>query len=105
MELMPSNNFKYDLFVLDIIESYYAAGAKDKAAVIIEEFAKTTQQEINYLFSIPSKYLASLDYEQRLAFHYMQRLSEMARKNGNVELAEKTQNILTTAIEKVTLNQ
>lgn len=105
MELMPSHNFKYDLFVLDIIESYYAAGAKDKAAVIIEEFAKTTQQEINYLFSIPSKYLASLDYEQRLAFHYMQRLSEMARKNGNVELAEKTQNILTTAIEKVTLNQ
>jgi hypothetical protein len=105
MEVMPSYNFNYDLFVLDIIETYYAAGAKDKANAIVEDFAQTTSQNINYLFSMPSKFLASLDYEQRLSFHYLQQLSEMARKNGNTELADKTQSILTSAIEKVSLNQ
>ena len=105
MAVMPAYNFKYDLFVLDIIETYYSAGAKDKADAIVEAFAETTSQYINYLFSMPSKFLSSLDYEQRLSFHYLQQLSEIARKNGNIELADKTQNILTSAIEKISLNQ
>jgi hypothetical protein len=101
MEIMPSYNFPYDLFTLDMIETYYSLKANDKANTIVEEFAKTTEQEINYLFSMPSEFLASLDYEQRLAFHYMQRLSDMARRSGNIELAERTENVLTTAIENV----
>ena len=100
MEIMPANNFKYDLFILDIIETYYSLGATNKANLIVEEFAKTTEEEINYYFSMPSKYLNSLDYEQRLAFHYLQQLTDMARRSGNIELAERTENILTNAIDK-----
>jgi len=105
MEIMPAYNFKYDLFTLDIIETYYNLKAIDKANAIVVDFANTTEQEINYLFSMPPKFLASLDYEQRLAFHYMQRLSDMARRNGNLELAERTENVLTNAIEKVSRYQ
>ncbi len=48
MEIMPAYNFKYDLFTLDLIETYLSIGAVDKANKIIDEFAETTLQELNY---------------------------------------------------------
>ena len=82
MEIMPAHNYKYDLFILDIIETYYSVGANNKANSIVEEFVKTTEQDVNYYFSMPSKFLNSLDYEQRLSFHYLQRLADLARRRS-----------------------
>ncbi len=105
MEIMPSHNFKYDLFMLDIIETYYTLGAKEKANAIVAEFAETSMEELNYYFALPPKFLSSLDYELRLSIHYLQRLNEYARRFGNAELASKIESALTNAFSLYERNQ
>lgn len=97
MEIMPSYNFKYDLFMLDILETYYKLGATDKANTIVEDFADTTIEELNYYFSLPTRYMESLDYELRLSIHYLQRLNEFSKQDGDPELSTKIETALTNA--------
>ncbi|MDA3952673.1 MAG: DUF2723 domain-containing protein [Bacteroidales bacterium] len=97
MEIMPSINFKYDLFTLDILETYYLAGATEKANTIVYEFAETTIKDLNYYFSMPTKYIESLDYELRLSVHYLQRLSEFSKRNGDPEVSAKIESALANA--------
>jgi len=97
MEIMPSHNFKYDLFVLDMVDTYYKLGAKEKAENIASEFAEISEKELLYYFSLPTDFAASLDYEIQLAVHYLQRLHEAAKRNGSTELSEKTEASLNNA--------
>jgi len=94
---MPSHNFKYDLFMLDILDTYYKLGAIEKADPITFEFAETTIEELNYYFSLPTNFAESLDYELRLSVHYLQRLNELSKRGGNTELTAKIEAALTTA--------
>jgi hypothetical protein len=83
--------------MLDILETYYKLGATDKANTIVEEFAETTIEELNYYFSLPSRYMESLDYELRLSIHYLQRLNEFSKQDGDPELSTKIETALTNA--------
>ncbi|MFC2152169.1 DUF2723 domain-containing protein [Bacteroidota bacterium] len=105
MEIMPSYNFKYDLFILDIIETYYKVGATEKANLIVAQFAETTMLELNYYFALPAKFISSLDYELRLSVHYLQRLNDFSRRFGDQELASKIENALTNAFSLYERNQ
>ena len=97
MELTPHFNIPYDLFTLDIIESYYELGAITKADKLTEEFANITEKELNYYFSVPEKFAASLDYEQRLSIHILQRLKDYTQRLGNKELSMKIDAALNNA--------
>ncbi|MFC2103803.1 DUF2723 domain-containing protein [Bacteroidota bacterium] len=105
MEVMPLYNFKYDLFILDIIETYYKLGATEKANTIVAKFAETTMLELNYYFALQAKFISSLDYELRLSVHYLQRLNDFSRRFGDQELASKIENALTNAFSLYERNQ
>ncbi|MGE0088978.1 MAG: DUF2723 domain-containing protein [Bacteroidales bacterium] len=96
-EITPHNCIPYDLFFLDVIEAYYRAGAKDKGDKYAAEFADITEKELNYYFSLPQKFLVTLDYEQRLSLHIMQRLKDYTKYFGNPELSTKIENSLNNA--------
>jgi tetratricopeptide (TPR) repeat protein len=100
MEIMPNHNFKYDLFVLDMLETYYALGEIEKANKIVEDFAVVAEAELKYYFSMPTKFISSLDYEQRLSFHYLQRLSEFAKRYGKEDLAARLETTMTDAMNR-----
>ncbi|MBU8892610.1 MAG: DUF2723 domain-containing protein [Bacteroidales bacterium] len=97
VELMPKENIPYDLFTLDILENYYILGANEKANIILEDFAEITMQELNYYFSLPAKYTGSLDYELRLAVHYLQRLNDFSNRFGDPEVTIKIEEALNNA--------
>jgi len=105
MEVMPKYNFKYDLFVLDIIETYYTLGAEEKANKILADFAESSIQELNYYFSMPSKFISSLDYELRLTIHYLQQLNEYSKRFGDPELAKSIEQSLSKAFSLYEGNQ
>jgi len=96
-EVTPHHNIPYDLFFLDIIETYYLLGEKEKADKYAEEFANITEQELNYYFSVPDKFAVTLDYEQRLSMHILQRLKDYTNHFGNAELSTKIDNALNNA--------
>lgn len=97
MEIMPKHNFEYDLFTLDIIETYYRIGATEKANNIVADFAETSMHELNYYFSMPPKFISSLDYEMRLTIHYLQQLNGFAQQYGDQELAKSIEESLSAA--------
>jgi len=105
MEVMPSYNFKYDLFILDIIETYYKLGATEKANTIVAEFAKTSMEELNYYFALPPKFIASLDFELRLSIHFLQKLTDYSKRFGDQELASELENTLNNAFSFYERNQ
>src|SRR6056297_936744 len=86
-ELTPKYNIPYDLFTLDMIEAFYLAGGQEEADSLVHDFAGITKQELNYYFSLPSKFTQSLDYEQRLSIHSLQRMADYAKRYGDPELA------------------
>jgi tetratricopeptide (TPR) repeat protein len=100
VELMPKENVPYDLFTLDILETYYFLGENEKANVILSDFADISIQELNYYFSLPAKYSASLDYDIRLAIHYLQRLNEFSQRFGDPEIAVEIEAALNNAFNQ-----
>jgi len=86
-ELTPKYNIPYDLFTLDMIEAFYLAGGQEEADSLVRDFAKITNEELNYYFSLPPKYSQTLDYEQRLSIHSLQRMADYAKRYGDPELA------------------
>ncbi|MGC9373565.1 MAG: glycosyltransferase family 117 protein [Bacteroidales bacterium] len=86
-ELTPKYNIPYDLFTLDMIEAFYLAGGQEEADSLVRDFAEITNEELNYYFSLPSKFSQSLDYEQRLSIHSLQRMADYAKRYGDPELA------------------
>lgn len=89
LELTPKSNVPYDLFTLDMIEALYLAGGQEEADSLVRDFAAITNEELNYYFSLPSKFAQSLDYEQRVSIHYLQRMGEYAKRYGDPELASE----------------
>lgn len=86
-ELTPKYNIPYDLFTLDMIEAFYLSGGQEEADSLVRDFAKITNEELNYYFSLPPKFSQSLDYEQRLSIHSLQRMADYAKRYGDPELA------------------
>jgi hypothetical protein len=97
IEIMPKENIPYDLFTLDLLENYYILGENDKANAIVKDFADISIQELNYYFSLPEKFSASVDYDIRLAIHYIQRLSEFSQRFGDPEIAIEIEAALNNA--------
>jgi hypothetical protein len=48
MEKMPAEKFGYNYFLFGIIDSYYRAGATDKARQLTNEFADFLDSELTY---------------------------------------------------------
>lgn len=100
VELMPKENIPYDLFTLDILETYYFLGENEKANIILSDFADISIQELNYYFSLPAKYSASIDYDIRLSVHYLQRLNEFSQRFGDPEIAVEIEAALNNAFNQ-----
>ena len=96
-ECVPEENFPLDItylgfsneyMVIDMIETYYDAGAPDKALALAERFA-------DQLFQSTYFFLEYYDYAKRefeTCYNSLQYLSDLAEHNGDVEFAEEVRN-------------
>ena len=104
-ELTPKYNIPYDLFTLDMIEAFYQAGGQEEADSLVRDFSAITKEELNYYFSMPAKFAQSLDYEQRLSIHYLQRMADYAKRYGDPELAKSIEQDLENSFSQFSTRQ
>jgi len=104
-ELTPKYNIPYDLFTLDMIEAFYQAGGQEEADSLVRDFSAITKEELNYYFSMPAKYAQTLDYEQRLSIHYLQRMANYAKQYGDPELAKSIEQDLENSFSQFSTRQ
>jgi len=86
MEKLPLNTVKYDPYVNDIIEAYFAAGNKEKAIEMTNELCKHFYAHLDYYLKQKSYIVGSSDYSIGTAFEYARRAGEACIAYGQTDM-------------------
>jgi hypothetical protein len=94
---MPQHSVPYDVFVVRLIEAYYAAGATEKANELAKIMTSLHGDKARYYMSFKKKRNAvSQEIEDNVQI--MTYISQIVDMNGQAELAKE----LRSEIDKVT---
>jgi len=94
MEITPHGQLPYGIWVLEVVEGYYKAGATQKANDLAEELAGITENELSYYFSLQEPFGSLITNSKRLELHIMHRLSQITGEYGQEELSNKYEDIV-----------
>ena len=101
-ELVPNNVVQYEYFAIQLIDSYYKAGAANKGKATIEKAMNIYNNELDYFFSLEPKFIQTNDINETIQrnLFYLQRMQQIAQSNGDTELAEKVTEIAQAQFQK-----
>ena len=105
IEVMPNENFPYNISILgstneyvmlDIIDLYLKIGEKEKAIEILDLFIRETLEGINF-FGTPSAitgdgYVSRMDYQHNLM--YLTYAQSILEENGETEIAKAIEDFI-----------
>lgn len=105
IEVMPNENFPYNISILgstneyvmlDIIDLYLKIGEKEKAIEILDVFIRETLEGINF-FGTPSAitgdgYVSRMDYQHNLM--YLTYAQSILEENGETEIAKAIEDFI-----------
>ena len=101
MELTPHSQLPYGIWVLEIVEGYYKAGAENKGNELAGELAGYTKEKLDYYFSMNDPFARLINTEKRMELHIMHRLSQITGKYGQEELSKKYEEIVNNNISSL----
>ena len=101
MELTPHSQLPYDIWVIEVIEGYYKAGATNKANKLAEKLAGYTEDQMSYFFGMQKPFTNLLDHNKRMTLHIMHRLSQITGNYGQQDLSKKYENIVNNNISSM----
>lgn len=89
VELMPSDKFSYDFFVLGHIENYFKANEIEKANQLLNSYANITIENLDYFFSLSPDLVSLVDYDIELNLQILQEIIGMADTYGQSDLRKE----------------
>lgn len=91
-ELVPPRIVDYEYFSLEMINTFYKAGAKDKASKIADNAYKSFNQMLAYLINLSPQYRISGDVNEEIqrSLFYLQKLGAICKSYGDVAMADKS---------------
>lgn len=89
MNALPLEKIPYDPYTADIIEAYFAAGAKDKAFAMTSAFCDYYYKRLEYFLKQKTYIVSSAEFEIQTALQYTSRLANACSANGKPELGEE----------------
>lgn len=89
LAVMPEQNVPYDVFVIRLAEAYYAAGAKDKAAVLLNKMVDLSAEKYKYYSSFKGKKLNLVQRELDENASLLSYAQQVAQSNQEVELSKQ----------------
>lgn len=105
MEELPLEKIPYDPYVADLIDSYFAAGAIDKAVEMTMDFRNYYFERLDYFLKQDTRIVNSAEYEIQTAIQYSSRVANSCERNGKSELSreinDKLQDYYTTYMTKL----
>ncbi len=105
-ELIPNNVIQFEYFALQLVDSYYKAGAAEKGKAIMEEALDTYNNELDYFFSLDPQLIQTQDVNEAIQrdLFYLQRMQQIAQNNGDTELSKKITDTSQLQFQKYTGN-
>lgn len=89
MDVLPLNKVPYDQYTGDIIEAYFAAGAKEKGIEMTKEFCDHYYERLNYFLKQKLFIVNSAEFEIQSAIQYTSIVANACAKDGDPDLAEE----------------
>jgi hypothetical protein len=89
-ELVPGSLVPYEYFSIELVESYYEAGANEKGKLLVEDAYAIFEDELSYFLSLNRKFLQTpgINEEIQRNLFYLQRLERMTRNYNDTELSQ-----------------
>lgn len=87
MEMLPFEQVKYDPYVPDLIEAYFAAGNTEKAVKLTNDYCKRNYEHLDYYLKQSQYIISSVEYEIQSAIQYTSKVSIACMTYGQEDLA------------------
>lgn len=101
VDLMPNDKFPYDYYMLEIIDSYYKAGAIDKAEKLNKQYFDINAESLQYYLSLPLDFRDAISSTTDLTSRIMQEQQRLASQNKESGLYKEFEDTL----KKIGVNQ
>ncbi len=89
VDLMPHEKFPFDFFMIGLIETYYKANETEKANELLNRYAFSTIENLDYYFSLERRFSDIVSYDKELNLQILQELVSTAERYGQQEIREK----------------
>lgn len=100
MQEMPEETVPYDYTIYSIIVGYYQAGESKKAVPLAEKLFTNCESDLKYYNRLPNYHKSGYGGEIRQFKSLMVSLMQMARDNGELELAKRFEQRLPAVISQ-----
>jgi hypothetical protein len=101
MELTPNEQIPYKFSILEMIQEYYDANAREKARKLVKEVATLSEEKLNYYFSLDQKFEQSVNRDKQIALSIIQRLSQITAQHGHNKLSKELKNTLNNSLSQM----
>ena len=100
MEVFPPEKFHFDLLMLPFAEAYYQAGSIEKGNELVHGMFELYSDDLRYYLSLDPVFTDAYYKEQvQQAFGVVQRLGQIAKENGQMELGNSIDSSLVEQLE------
>ena len=89
MKTFPLEKLSYDPYMSEVIEAYFIAGAKEKAAEMSQALANYYYERLDYYLKQSTYILTSAEFEIQTAIQYTSKVANACKANGKTEMAEE----------------
>jgi len=100
VQIMPKEQFPYEIFAAGIAESYYKCGATDKANDLINSYLNDVYQDLGYFIDLQTSDGSVLGDEAQRAASILSEIDRLTRKYGQNEIAESIQTRINELVGK-----
>lgn len=90
-EIMPDSRVAYDVYMIDMIDSYYKLNKPEKAEDLINIIINNTCNELDYIISLKKPFSDYLPYEKNIAIHVFRNIVRILDMNGNKKMSAEIQ--------------
>ena len=91
MKIMPKENVPYNVFILGIIEAYYAAHENAKGDKIVQDFARINENDLDFYYSLPPSKAITINSEKQRSMAILQELSRITKKYNQEKLNKEVE--------------
>jgi hypothetical protein len=92
-KLIPDKRIPYDIYMLDMVKSYYILNKPEKAEKLANTILENTCKEMDYIGSLQRPYIGYLEYEKSLSGHVFRELIRITNEKGakkfNAEIQQR----------------
>lgn len=86
---IPHESLAYNYYLLQIAESYLAAGAQDKGIALLNKLLELYSADLNYYFRFPEHKLTALEQDIRQSLMVVNGIASLAAEHNDRALKEK----------------